>query len=839
MSQTPSSSHTPSAASPVDGPPSDDASLTGFDAQVLEYLRKHGFNEAAQQVRDHLNQAPSESSRPVAERRLTRQAAKSKTNTITSAELVKRNAPTMPRSASDSSNVLADPNQSKQILTNVSATMLGGAMSSTNTVTNLLNAVGMGVEDALTSGPTDRHDGFRDLLLWVDGSLDMYRPEFRPILFPIFCHFYLDLVEQGLKDSAIDFFQRYSPSLATHHTPTLTRLHSISLPTHVAQDELARRFRNEKYLLRLSKSGFKLLVGWLTEGTGGEAIGAGDGFTGESSRRGRSAVMQVVNNHVSVEVTTVTSANVPASMWEDNTGLVSALIPDATGGASVPGMSAPQAFNSMRKDLRLGLPAMDDGLRDEVERKLREDAAIGEPGPNGAPGAFNPPVQIPRPFMPPPNGHPAPTSTEQLPMPPSFKTVDVRREVEKIMDAQKRIRLDHTGYIADNDPQGLLRARAIPSICAYTFRDAADGITSSTFSQDSTVLAAGFSESYIRLWSTKGDKLKGMRSDFNLSSVKDSNSLKRIREKGGNTTRKLIGHSGPVYSLSFDPTTGSAAPPRHLLSASADATVRLWSLDTMSNLVAYRGHQNPVWDVEWGPQGVYFATASRDRTARLWSTDRTSALRVFSGHLSDVDCVRFHPNALYLATGSTDSTCRLWDVQKGNCVRVFLGHTGAITAMAMTPDGRYLASAGEDLAINLWDLGSGRKIKKMTGHTGPIYSLAFSVESTVLVSGSADWTVRCWDVKHAGGLPSKRGGQDDVAMVEGFGLARRAVTGNGAVDVGALPTGGLDGSAAEQNIETLDLLSTFPTKRTPIINVQFTPRNLCLVSGPAMPDPQR
>lgn len=51
----------------------------------------------------------------------------------------------------------------------------------------------------------------------------------------------------------------------------------------------------------MSKSGFRLLVGWLTEGTGGEAMGAGDGFTGESSRRGRSAVMQVVNNHIAAE----------------------------------------------------------------------------------------------------------------------------------------------------------------------------------------------------------------------------------------------------------------------------------------------------------------------------------------------------------------------------------------------------------------------------------------------------------------------------------------------------------------------------------------------------------
>lgn len=114
-------------------------------------------------------------------------------------------------------------------------------------------------------------------------------------------------------------------------------------------------------------------------------------------------------------------------------------------------------------------------------------------------------------------------------------------------------------------------------------------------------------------------------------------SLHRIREKKASTTRKLIGHSGPVYSVAFDPISGSAAPPKYLLSASADATTRLWSMDTMTNVVAFRGHENPVWDVKWSPMGVYFATGSRDRTARLWSTDRTSCLRVYAGHLSDVD----------------------------------------------------------------------------------------------------------------------------------------------------------------------------------------------------------
>lgn len=176
-------------------------------------------------------------------------------------------------------------------------------------------------------------------------------------------------------------------------------------------------------------------------------------------------------------------------------------------------------------------------------------------------------------------------------------------------------------------------------------------------------MAAGFSESYIRLWSLKGEKLRGLRSDFSASSIRDCSSvfcflfvsmvnkkfrtavsLRKIREKKSSTTRKLIGHSGPVYSVAFDPVSGSAAPPKYLLSCSADATTRLWSMDTMTNVVAFRGHQNPVWDVKWSPMGVYFATGSRDRTARLWSTDRTSCLRVYAGHLSDVDVGYSDPN---------------------------------------------------------------------------------------------------------------------------------------------------------------------------------------------------
>ncbi|KAJ1026957.1 hypothetical protein NDA16_002250 [Ustilago loliicola] len=470
--------------------------------------------------------------------------------------------------------------------------------------------------------------------------------------------------------------------------------------------------------------------------------------------------------------------------------------------------------------------------------------------------------------------------TDLPPQAPTFRTVDVKREVQRIRDARKRIRLDpslvngsastsssfsFTSGVRDPSMNALgeqgahaARVATLPSVCAYTFHDADEGITCSTFSDDITLMAAGFEESFVQVWSLKGEKLRGIRGNPNLSSIRDSKTLARQREAESYSTRRLIGHSGPVYGVDFDPVGGSASPPRHLLSCSADATARLWSLDTYSALVAYRGHQHPVWDIKWSPIGTYFATASADKTARLWSTERVNPLRMYAGHLSDVDCLTFHPNSLYLATGSSDRSCRLWDVQRGACVRLFVGHQSPISCLKISPDGRYLASAAagngtasqfvgvdgvdplskgahiNDVSISLWDLASGRRIKKMWGHNERIYSMDFSADGSLLVTGSEDCSVRCWDVRSVGGVrktPAKGSleAQQAAAAAAGAGgnpTARQLVNGGLASAAAASQTSGTDLANT-----SADCVATFHTKRTPVLDVHFTPRNLCLVAG--------
>lgn len=287
------------------------------------------------------------------------------------------------------------------------------------------------------------------------------------------------------------------------------------------------------------------------------------------------------------------------------------------------------------------------------------------------------------------------------------------------------------------------------------------------FSGDNQLAAVGTAESYIRVWSLDN---KPLTSPLDPASQQPS------------STRRLVGHSGPVYALSFSPTiavpsntaqTNGATPaapsqsshPRYLLSCSADSTIRLWSLDTFTNLVVYRSHTSPVWDVRFSPFGHYFVSSGADRTARLWSTAQIAPLRLFVGHDSDVDVVAWHPNSAYVFTASSmpDRSVRMWDIQRGNAVRLFTGHLGNVTSLSCAPNGKHVASGDDRGEILLWDLATGRLVKRMKGHgRGGIWSLDWSVESSVLVSGGADGTVRVWDVQ-----PPKPNSADSKVIGEG------------------------------------------------------------------------
>ncbi|KAG2177933.1 hypothetical protein INT43_003180 [Umbelopsis isabellina] len=589
-----------------------------------------------------------------------------------------------------------------------------------------------------------------------------------------------------LYEQAKHFMDTYKHDHLELHTPDVNRLATITDESHIQENELAQIYRQNKYIMRMSSVPFELFLNYLQDNK----------FM---------LLLRIVNQYLNIQVA--------HGKLRKSTGTIES--DDVIGIVGHPAQQL-DAFNE--QEVQLGKLQTDNAFKEEVEQALKdEDAKINSV--DVAMTGEQPPSLLET-YKKIQQEVPDGPAFGDIPMPP-YRGTDVQAEVQEIKDIQKRLALNST---------------SLPSVCCYTFHNTHDSLNCLSISEDSSLIAGGFSESYVKIWSLKGEKLRSLKNNITPAKVNDYADLNAQKERHGSSVKRLVGHSGPVYGLSFSHDN------KYLLSCSEDKTARLWNTATFSNLVVYKGHNYPVWDVEFGPYGFYFATASHDRTARLWSCDHIHPLRIFAGHLSDVDTVRFHPNSKYLVTGSSDRTSRLWDVQRGASVRVFAGHQGSVKAVAVSPDGKLMASAGEDKTVMLWDLGSGKRLKTMTGHTDFIYTLDFSSDGNVLVSGSADCTVRVWDVKQdtpyalsvqsVDGIDKNNSSSDSLS--KRMKLDKDAKV-NGKDKI-SKKDDKKDGDDNKKSVtESKDQLSSFATKQTPIYTVQFTKRNLCLAAGAFTP----
>jgi transcription initiation factor TFIID subunit 5 len=114
--------------------------------------------------------------------------------------------------------------------------------------------------------------------------------------------------------------------------------------------------------------------------------------------------------------------------------------------------------------LKLGQHPRDPKLEKEVDRVLRETGDEPSPPQRAQPGIT------------------PPTREDGPPLPPSFRVADVKREVERIREARKRIRLGPEAYagpevmLASHHemPKDAKFSAAKPSVCLFTMHDTLD-----------------------------------------------------------------------------------------------------------------------------------------------------------------------------------------------------------------------------------------------------------------------------------------------------------------------------------------------------------------------------
>ena len=254
----------------------------------------------------------------------------------------------------------------------------------------------------------------------------------------------------------------------------------------------------------------------------------------------------------------------------------------------------------------------------------------------------------------------------------------------------------------------------------------------------------------------------------------------------------LYGHQSAVYSVSISPDN------QYLISGSYDSTIRLWNLHTKTCFGVYKGHFCPILCVKFSPITHYFASGACDKTARLWSINSGGALRIFVGHLSDVELVDFHPNGLYLITSANDKTIRMWILKTGECCRIFVNYSlvnSYIDCMCFSNSGKLLA-VGVDKGIIIYDLVKmGDPVSIVTNLTKKsITSISFDNDDNVIVCCTEDYKINFYDID------SILNCEDNLQI-------------------------------NNENDKKVELIYSYFTKKTTVLQTKFTNTNLMLIAG--------
>ena len=120
------------------------------------------------------------------------------------------------------------------------------------------------------------------------------------------------------------------------------------------------------------------------------------------------------------------------------------------------------------------------------------------------------------------------------------------------------------------------------------------------------------------------------------------------------------------------------------------------------------GHRSPVTSVKLHPNYVTLVTASEDATIKLWDFESGDFERTLKSHTDSVNSIDFDPQGKVLASSSADMTIKMWDFQSGDfeCLRTLHGHDHNVSCVRFLSS-EVLVSASRDKTIKLWATESG------------------------------------------------------------------------------------------------------------------------------------
>ncbi|KAL8920574.1 MAG: hypothetical protein Q9208_006196 [Pyrenodesmia sp. 3 TL-2023] len=246
------------------------------------------------------------------------------------------------------------------------------------------------------------------------------------------------------------------------------------------------------------------------------------------------------------------------------------------------------------------------------------------------------------------------------------------------------------------------------------------------------------------------------------------------------------------------------------------------------NFGVLTGHKGAVLDVQWSRDSRVLFSASADATVASWDLETGLRIRRHEGHDEVINCLDVSKRGEeLLVSGSDDGYMCVWDPRQKRSVED-IATDFPITSIALAEAGNELYSGGIDNDIKVWDMRKGSVVYTMAGHTDTVTSLQASPDTQALLSYSHDGTARTWDVRPF--APVDRQIRTYVGAPPGLekNLVRASWNNKG----DKIAAGSGDGTAVVWDVQSGKLLYKLPGHRGTVNDVRFSPENEpIIVSG--------